>query len=229
MCQGRKWRVIFFQIWVYQKSALSFHLQRVCILFSLTSEAHQSCCQSKYAAQISWEVLLLIWVASYLKFRFLNLVKRPPSCDLPYLCMMWLQLTCAFESLLLQAVWTWLWAWIDYKQTQDQPHSEDRMKVWFHRIRINLACSHRIAFVHNLSQKMCFISLIPCCTPAGFETKTAVGKSWNECLIIKNIIYHIHAKASLWCLTGECWRGGGHHAAASTVTFPGQLSRQCYY
>lgn len=138
---------------------------------------------------------------------------------------MWLQLTCAFESLALQAVWTWPRAWIDYKQTQDQPRSQDGMKVCFHRIRTNPPRSHRIAFVHNLSQKMCFISPIPCCLlhSCWLWNRTAVGKSWNECLIIKTLSTTSMAaprSASRWVM----WEERRATRCNLRAAFPGQPS-----
>lgn len=134
---------------------------------------------------------------------------------------------CLWASL-LQAVWTRPQAWIDYKQTQDQPHPKDGMKVRFRGIRIYPACSHRIVFVHNLipppPQKKAFYfsdSLQHC---SGLGNKTAVGKSWNECLIIKTLSLTSTPMLQSVSHQGGCWRSGGHHAVTSTAAFPGQLS-----
>lgn len=145
------------------------------------------------------------------------------SCDLSFLCRMRPQLTWAFEPRCCRR----LEHGRKRGSTTNRPRTSPTQRTGWKSAYTGFAYTpHRIAFVHNLSSppKKAFYfshSLLHC---GGLWNKTTVGKSWNECLIIKTL--SITSTPTLHSVShrGGCWRGGGHHAVTSAAAFPGQLS-----
>lgn len=140
------------------------------------------------------------------------------SCDLSYLCRMWLQLTCAFEPRCCRRFEH------GHKRgsTTNRPRTSPTRRTGWKSAPTGLPLF--IIWAPPSPPKKAFYfsdSLLHC---GRLWNKTAVGKSWNECLIIKPL--SITSTPTLHSVShqGGCWRGGGHHALTSTAAFPGQLS-----
>lgn len=145
------------------------------------------------------------------------------SCDLSCLCRM--QLTCAFEPRCCRR--------FEHGRkrgsTTNRPRTSPTRRTGWKSASTGFAYTPHaptglplfIIWAPPPPKKACYFSdsLLHC---GGLWNKTAVGKSWNECLIIKTL--SITSTPTLHSVShqGGCWRGGGHHAVTSAAAFPGQ-------
>lgn len=112
------------------------------------------------------------------------------SCDLTYLCRMWLQLTCAFEYCCCRR----------FEHGRERGSTTNRPRTSLTRRTGWKSASTGFAYTQHaptglslfiiwapFPPKKAFYFSDPLLHHGWLWNKTAVGKSWNECLIIKTL------------------------------------------